>query len=143
MDHFKVNVVGPLVLFQAMEGLLRASSSSSASASAFADSPGSDVEQHTAKAEGAKPKAVGKGRFIIISSAAGSTGRLIPFKVGAYGVSKAAVNHLAVKLQQENPDLVILPLWYVPLPLYLSLTYCKGGADDQARGWYIPIWEPR
>jgi hypothetical protein len=103
MDHFKVNVVGPLVLFQAMEGLLRASSSSSA----------------------------------------GSTGRLIPFKVGAYGVSKAAVNHLAVKLQQENPDLIILPLWYVPLPLYLNLTYCKGGADDQARGWYILIWEPR
>jgi len=123
MDHFKVNVVGPLVLFQAMEGLLRAPVHSSS------DDEGQDKEESKIKgrAEGKEHekengKGKEKGRFIIISSAAGSTGQLIPFKVGAYGISKAAVNHLAVKLQQENPDLLILPLWFVLLPLDLNLT---------------------
>jgi len=40
MDHFKVNVVGPLVLFQAMEGLLRAS---------FPDEEGQDKEESKIK----------------------------------------------------------------------------------------------
>lgn len=86
-EHFTVNVLGPLALFQATVALLRNSSSSAGSESTSV------------------------GRFIVVSSLVGSTGELVPFHAGPYGTSKAAVNHLTVKLQQENPDLVILPVW--------------------------------
>jgi NAD(P)-dependent dehydrogenase (short-subunit alcohol dehydrogenase family) len=89
-DHFKVNVLGPLALFQATESLLRHSGPS------------------------ADDKA--RGKFVVISSLAGSTTELQTFPMGVYSTSKAAVNHLTLKLQQENPDLTIFPIWYVLLP---------------------------
>jgi short-subunit dehydrogenase len=52
--------------------------------------------------------------------------------MGVYSTSKAAVNHLTLKLQQENPDLTIFPIWYVLSPrcttirLLLTIYYSPG-----------------
>lgn len=43
-------------------------------------------------------------KFIVTSTLAGSITANIPFPIGAYGASKAAVNYLAVKIQQEHGD---------------------------------------
>jgi norsolorinic acid ketoreductase len=51
------------------------------------------------------------GKFIVISSVSGSTGDLLPGPLGAYGTSKAAVNHLVRRIQVENNDLIVLPIW--------------------------------
>ena len=81
-DTFRVNVLGPLVLFQSIQHLLR--------------------------------KSTETGRFIIISSTQGSIAGMIPGPSGGYSVTKAAVNSLAVKLQEENQDLIAVSIWYVP-----------------------------
>jgi NAD(P)-dependent dehydrogenase (short-subunit alcohol dehydrogenase family) len=71
----QVNVNGTLVLFQATYPLLKASTST--------------------------PK------FIAVSSAAGciTIGSTMPMKAVAYGASKAALNYVVRKLQQENKEL--------------------------------------
>lgn len=56
-------------------------------------------------------KANGAGKFVVITSAQGSIADMIPGRSGAYGVSKAAVNALSVKLQEENQDLVVFSMW--------------------------------
>jgi NAD(P)-dependent dehydrogenase (short-subunit alcohol dehydrogenase family) len=79
VDTFKVNTLGPLVLFQSTQHLLRKASST--------------------------------GKFVTISSAQGSIAAMIPGKSGAYGVTKAAANFVTLKLQEENPDLIVFPIW--------------------------------
>jgi len=64
-------------------------------------------------------KSSGTGKFVVISSLAGSTSDMMALPMGVYSTSKAAVNHLTVKLQSENKDLIILPVWWVPLPFSL------------------------
>jgi NAD(P)-dependent dehydrogenase (short-subunit alcohol dehydrogenase family) len=74
-SYFRVNTLGPLILFQAFHDLLVKST---------------------------KPEK----KFIITSTLAGSI-TVIPhvsFPVGAYGASKAAVNYVAAKLQQEHGE---------------------------------------
>lgn len=77
-DTFRVNVLGPLVLFQNTQHLLR--------------------------------KSTQTGRFIIITSAQGSIAGMIPGPSGGYSVTKAAVNSLAVKIQEENQDLIAVSI---------------------------------
>jgi NAD(P)-dependent dehydrogenase (short-subunit alcohol dehydrogenase family) len=74
-DHFTVNVVGPLALFQATYPLLKASTSTP--------------------------------RFVPISSTMGSIelGTKVPTDQMPYGVSKAALNWLTVKLRNEHQGL--------------------------------------
>jgi NAD(P)-dependent dehydrogenase (short-subunit alcohol dehydrogenase family) len=91
-DHFTVNVVGPLALFQATYPLLKASTST--------------------------PK------FVPISSTIGSIekGTLIPVFQMPYGVSKAALNWLTVKLRNEHEGLGQRCLLYRYLPLLTWLS---------------------
>lgn len=56
-------------------------------------------------------KSSGTGKFVVISSLVGSTSDMMALPMGVYSTSKAAVNHLTVKLQSENKDLIILPVW--------------------------------
>jgi NAD(P)-dependent dehydrogenase (short-subunit alcohol dehydrogenase family) len=86
-DHFTVNVVGTLALFQATYPLLKASTST--------------------------PK------FVPISSTIGSIekGTLFPTFQMPYGVSKAALNWLTVKLRNEHEGLGQHCLLYRYLPL--------------------------
>jgi norsolorinic acid ketoreductase len=79
-----VNVLGPLALFRATAPLLRAAASS-------AESP--------------------IGKFIVIGSVAGSITSLVPAITACYGLSKAAVNYLCRKLQDENKDLIVVSVW--------------------------------
>ncbi|WRT66632.1 uncharacterized protein IL334_003591 [Kwoniella shivajii] len=78
VETFKVNVLGPLVLFQNTQQLLRKASST--------------------------------GKFVTISSVQGSVSNMIPGPSGAYGASKAAVNSVTIKIQEENPDLIVFPM---------------------------------
>ena len=80
-DTFRVNVLGPLVLFQNTQHLLR--------------------------------KSTPTGRFIIITSAQGAIAGMIPGPAGGYSGTKAAVKSLAVKIQEENQDLIAVSIWYV------------------------------
>ncbi|KAH3683713.1 hypothetical protein WICPIJ_005315, partial [Wickerhamomyces pijperi] len=41
-----------------------------------------------------------------ISSVAGSIGYELPFQVGAYGASKAALNYIVKKIGEQHPELV-------------------------------------
>ena len=74
-NYFRVNTLGPLVLFQAFHDLLVKST---------------------------KPEK----KFIITSTLAASITAVpnVPFPIGAYGASKAAVNYVAAKLQQEHGE---------------------------------------
>jgi short-subunit dehydrogenase involved in D-alanine esterification of teichoic acids len=56
-------------------------------------------------------KSSGTGKFVVISSLVGSTSDVMALPMGVYSTSKAAVNHLTIKLQSENKDLIILPVW--------------------------------
>jgi NAD(P)-dependent dehydrogenase (short-subunit alcohol dehydrogenase family) len=51
------------------------------------------------------------GKFVVITSGAGSIGEMMPAPIGPYALSKTAVNYLTVKIQQENPDIIAAPLW--------------------------------
>ncbi|KAF9470174.1 NAD(P)-binding protein [Pholiota conissans] len=77
-DHFSVNVLGPIVLFQAFRDVLKAST---------------------------------QPRFIAITSTAGSIELIptIPFDVGPYGASKAALNWVVRKIHFENEWLIAYP----------------------------------
>lgn len=59
-------------------------------------------------------KASTAGKFVTISSMQGSIANMLPGPSGAYGVSKAAVNSLTLKIQEENQDLIVFPMWLVP-----------------------------
>jgi NAD(P)-dependent dehydrogenase (short-subunit alcohol dehydrogenase family) len=60
-------------------------------------------------------------KFVVISSLAGKITDAIPFSLTAYGASKAAVNYITKKLDQESPDLIAFPVQYV-WPCYMSST---------------------
>jgi NAD(P)-dependent dehydrogenase (short-subunit alcohol dehydrogenase family) len=81
-EKFAVNTIGPLVLFQATYPLLKASS----------DAP----------------------KFIPVSSIGGTVtfGATMGIPTLAYGVSKAALNYLTVKIKADYEDLsAFLSLW--------------------------------
>ncbi|KAL0253304.1 hypothetical protein SLS55_010276 [Diplodia seriata] len=83
-EHFLVNVIGPVLLFQAALPLLDAA----------------------ADAGGTPP------RFVTVGSAGGSialTGEL-PFPNAAYGPGKAALHYLTRKVHTEHPALVAFPI---------------------------------
>jgi NAD(P)-dependent dehydrogenase (short-subunit alcohol dehydrogenase family) len=94
-DHFTVNVVGPLALFQATYPLLKASTST--------------------------PK------FVPISSRMGSIelGTKVPTDQMPYGVSKAALNWLTVKLRNEHEDLGQHCVSYRHLPVLTCFSYSR------------------
>ncbi|KAF9473262.1 NAD(P)-binding protein [Pholiota conissans] len=77
-DHFSVNVLGPIVLFQAFRDVLKAST---------------------------------QPRFIAVSSTGGSIDLIstVPFDVGPYGASKAALNWVVRKIHFENEWLIAYP----------------------------------
>ena len=77
-EHMTVNVVGPLLLFQALHPYL--------------------------------VKSKHGGKFVAISSSAGSIGGQAPVPNAVYGTSKAALNFIVKKMHTENEDLVIFPL---------------------------------
>lgn len=79
-DHYEVNVIGTLVLFQAAYPLMKAST--------------------------LKPKFVP----ISSSAGSLAVGSAFPMGHLAYGASKAAENYLARKLHYENEDLICVPL---------------------------------
>lgn len=80
LTHFKVNTMGPLLLYQATRDLLLA--------------------------------AKGEPKFFLISSVLGSVtkGPYIPFKMVAYGMSKAAGNYFARKTNVEEDRIVVVPV---------------------------------
>ncbi|KZO92367.1 NAD(P)-binding protein [Calocera viscosa TUFC12733] len=79
-EHYEVNVLGPLVLFQATRALLKASTPS--------------------------PKLmIVSSRLGSIEWGPG-----VPFPCTPYGTSKAAVNWLAVKLYYEHPELTVVAI---------------------------------
>ena len=80
LTHFKVNTMGPLLLYQATRDLLLA--------------------------------AEGEPKFFLISSVLGSVtkGPYIPFKMVAYGMSKAAGNYFARKTNAEEDRIVVVPV---------------------------------
>ena len=82
-DHFDVNVLGPLILFQAMAPLLNA-----------AENP----------------------KFMATSSSVGSIAGAIPYPSLSYGVSKAALNYLVMKIHVEHTNITTVALHpgYVP-----------------------------
>lgn len=53
-----------------------------------------------------------KPKFVAVSSIGGSTGilHLNPSATTPYGVSKAALNHLVVKIHLEHPNIIAFPL---------------------------------
>lgn len=80
LEHYNVNVVGPLVLFQASYPLLKASTST--------------------------PKfIVISSRLGSITLAPNMPSEMTP-----YGASKAAVNYLTRKLHREHDDLIVFPI---------------------------------
>ncbi|KAK2865285.1 hypothetical protein FQN49_003729 [Arthroderma sp. PD_2] len=81
---FEVNTIGPLMVLQALQALLEKGN----------------------KATGLPPK------FVVLSSSVGSIGAMEPFPGGAYGPSKAAVNHIvkSVHIQMAQSGLVSFAL---------------------------------
>lgn len=79
-DHYEVNVIGPLVLFQATYPLLKASTNS--------------------------PKFV----LISSRTGSITNGAVYPWGILTYGASKAAANYLARKLHFENDGLIVFPI---------------------------------
>ena len=49
-------------------------------------------------------------KFVVISSIAGQITDLTPYPVTAYGTSKAAVNYIVKKIDQENERLAAFPV---------------------------------
>lgn len=49
-------------------------------------------------------------KFVVISSLIGKINDAIPYSYIAYGASKAAVNYITKKLDQETPDLIAFPV---------------------------------
>ncbi|MCJ1356594.1 MAG: hypothetical protein MMC33_006589, partial [Icmadophila ericetorum] len=89
-EHFAINTIGPLVLFQACLPLLLPSGSSNSTSS----------ESHTGETEQ-------KGIFTAISSLVGSISSMggLPLQSTAYGSSKAALNYVVRKIHFEYPDI--------------------------------------
>jgi NAD(P)-dependent dehydrogenase (short-subunit alcohol dehydrogenase family) len=119
-DHFTINVVGPLALFQATYPLLKASTST--------------------------PK------FVSISSRMGSIelGTKVPTDQMPYGVSKAGLNWLTVKLRNEHEDLgqqSCVPCCHLPPLTWCSysdlshLSWPGGHRYDQPGTGYRPCLE--
>lgn len=81
LDVFKINTIGPLVLYQAFSPLLFGSNS-------------------------VKPK------FIVVSSNFGQIADMdkAPFPNLSYGTSKAGVNFVVSKINQEDPDIIAFPI---------------------------------
>jgi NAD(P)-dependent dehydrogenase (short-subunit alcohol dehydrogenase family) len=79
MEAFRVNTIGPMVLFKSFHLLLKASS---------------------------------HAKFVIVSSGAGSMGdgRVAPFPIIEYAMSKTAVNYLAWKIHHEHADVIAFSL---------------------------------
>jgi len=89
-EHFAINAVAPLLLFQAMASLLDAA------------------------AAAATPSASGRAgpKFVVLSSGAGSLGLVesLPVENTAYGASKAAANFVTRRIHFENPKLITFPI---------------------------------
>lgn len=49
-------------------------------------------------------------KFVVISSVLGQIAESTPYTYNAYGLSKAAVNFLAKKIDQETPQLIAFPV---------------------------------
>jgi len=94
-QHFEINVVGTLVLFQASYPLLKASNPS--------------------------PKFVP----ISSAAGSIKDGTSMPAGVLAYGASKAAENYLARKLHFEHPDLICFPMSPGAVRTDLSTMACE------------------
>jgi norsolorinic acid ketoreductase len=82
IDHYNINAIGVLVLFQAVYPLL------------------------VALPNGVLPK------FITVSSTVGSIADMEQWPINAtpYGMSKAALNYLTKKIHIENPNLIAFPI---------------------------------
>jgi len=82
-EHFNINTISALALFQAVHPLLEASVK-----------------------EGKTPK------FVTMSSTVGSVGELekYPMNSTAYGASKAALNYITRKIHFENQGMVVFPI---------------------------------
>jgi NAD(P)-dependent dehydrogenase (short-subunit alcohol dehydrogenase family) len=81
-ESFRVNTIAPLITFQALWPLMD---------------------------RGASPNAV-LPKLVVLSSSLGSMGDMEPFPAGAYGPSKAAVNHIVKSLHVQTPSLVSVAL---------------------------------
>ncbi|EFR02881.1 aflatoxin biosynthesis ketoreductase nor-1 [Nannizzia gypsea CBS 118893] len=83
-ECFEINTIGPLMVLQALRDLLEKGNG----------------------ATGLPPK------FIVLSSSMGSIGQMEPFPGGAYGPSKAAVNHItkSIHLQMAQSGIVSVAL---------------------------------
>lgn len=81
LSDFETNVLGPLALFNKMSSLLLAANEAS---------PGS-------------------AKFMVVSSLVGSIAELLPYPYTAYATSKAAVNFVVAKINQEYHDIVAFP----------------------------------
>lgn len=51
------------------------------------------------------------GKFVVLSSMAGSITEMSSMTTAPYGLSKAGVNYLVRKLQMEHKDLIITGVW--------------------------------
>lgn len=59
-------------------------------------------------------KSTAIGKFIVVSSMAGSITEMSAMVTAPYGMSKAGVNWLVRKLQMEHPNLIVDGVWQVP-----------------------------
>jgi NAD(P)-dependent dehydrogenase (short-subunit alcohol dehydrogenase family) len=80
LSDFHVNALGPLILYQAFTSLL----SSSTAPAGF--------------------------KFVVISSVLGQIAESLPYPYNAYGISKAAVNFIAKKIDQEDERVMAFPV---------------------------------
>lgn len=89
LEHYTVNVIGPVYLFRAVRPLLLA-----------------------AAAEKENGQKSSTPMFIAMGSMAGSIGgaELAPVPNAVYGPSKAALNLIAKKIHMENPEIIAFPI---------------------------------
>jgi NAD(P)-dependent dehydrogenase (short-subunit alcohol dehydrogenase family) len=80
LSDFHVNTLGPLILYQKLASLLSSSA------------------------------APGGAKFVVISSALGQIAESLPYSYNAYGISKAAVNYVAKKIDQEDAGVTAFPI---------------------------------
>jgi hypothetical protein len=92
-SDFDTNTLGPLILYQAFAKLLAAS----------------DV--------------AGGSKFVVVSSLLGQIAESLPFPYNAYGLSKAAVNFVVKKIDQEDSAVTAFPMQCVDsLSLFLIVS---------------------
>lgn len=82
LTDFKVNTIGPVVLFNTFSSLLLA----------------------------ANKETPGTAKFVVISTLAAQITNAVPFPLNSYAASKIASNFLTKKIDMECPEVIAFPI---------------------------------